>query len=275
MGRHIIIGDVHGCRAELELLLAKVAPVAGDTVVFAGDLVNRGPDSLGVVRVARALADQEGVTVVLVAGNNEEKLADNRAKVADGKAVRGTRKQALAEGVTPEDAAFLDSAVLCHRIAEHDLVVVHAGVSPAIHALPANGTRAKGLKGATRRLYRSLYKLRWVDIEGYMVGTSKVDPSEHFHWTEAYDGRFGRVVYGHEAYTGDVRPREGWANLSVGIDLGCEIGGRLAALVVDEDGTESSVMVNAFTSYSRPQYRPQVRFKPANATHAAVAAELR
>jgi serine/threonine protein phosphatase 1 len=256
--RHIVIGDVHGCRAELERLLGEVDPQPGDTVVFSGDLVSRGPDSLGVVRVARALAEREGMTVVLVAGNNEAKLAKSRAKVAAGKEVKGLRKRALAEGLSVEDAAFLDSAVLCHRIEEHNLVVVHAGVSPAIAHLPKNGTRIAGLKGSTKRLYESLYKLRWVDIEGYNVAKSKVDPSIHFHWTEAYDGRFGRVVYGHEAYVDDSTPREGFAHSSVGIDLGCVFGGRLAALVVDSDGTESTVTVKAFTSYSRRERRPQV-----------------
>jgi hypothetical protein len=262
MGRHIIIGDVHGCRAELEALLRKVKPVAGDTVVFAGDLVNRGPDSLGSIRVARALAER--VNVVLVTGNNEAKLASNRA---------GKKPNKLARGLNEDDAAFLDSAVLCHRIFEHNMVVCHAGISPSLHRLPPNGTRLAGLKGSTKRLYSTLYKVRWVDFEGYVVPRSKVDPSVHFHWTEAYDGRFGRVVYGHEAYKRDMAPREGWANLSVGIDLGCVSGGHLCALVVAEDGTETPVTVEAFTSYRKRKDRPQVVYAPVG--NPAVATELR
>src|SRR5271154_6373727 len=70
MGRTIIVGDVHGCRAELEKLLERVAFATGDRLVFVGDLVARGPDSLGVLDVAR----QTGA--VIVRGNHEEKLVN-------------------------------------------------------------------------------------------------------------------------------------------------------------------------------------------------------
>ena len=53
MGRTIIVGDVHGCRRELEQLLDKVAFATGDRLVFVGDLVARGPDSLRVLDVVR------------------------------------------------------------------------------------------------------------------------------------------------------------------------------------------------------------------------------
>src|SRR5438105_1258025 len=68
MGRTIIVGDVHGCRAELERLLDRVRFGGGDCLVFVGDIVARGPDSLGVLDVVRRTG------AVLVRGNHEEKL---------------------------------------------------------------------------------------------------------------------------------------------------------------------------------------------------------
>ena len=56
--RSIFIGDVHGCLSEFESLLEAVAPREGDKLCFTGDLVDRGPDSLGVVRRVRDLLVQ-------------------------------------------------------------------------------------------------------------------------------------------------------------------------------------------------------------------------
>src|SRR6516164_9026001 len=64
--RDIVIGDVHGCRDELHELLRVVGYRAPDRLVFTGDLVDRGPDSVGVVRDVRKLG------AVAVMGNHDE-----------------------------------------------------------------------------------------------------------------------------------------------------------------------------------------------------------
>jgi predicted phosphodiesterase len=66
MGRTIIVGDVHGCRRELELLLERIDFRAGDRLVFVGDLIARGPDTLGVLDVARTTG------AIVVRGNHEQ-----------------------------------------------------------------------------------------------------------------------------------------------------------------------------------------------------------
>jgi len=53
--RTLIVGDVHGCREELEDLLDESGWEEDDQLVFVGDLVAKGPDSLGVIRLAREL----------------------------------------------------------------------------------------------------------------------------------------------------------------------------------------------------------------------------
>lgn len=78
MARLVVIGDVHGCIEELEALLARVRLVASDRVVFLGDLVDRGPESAAVVRLARTVcAARLGSTCLL--GNHEMKLLRRRA----------------------------------------------------------------------------------------------------------------------------------------------------------------------------------------------------
>src|SRR5690349_21287118 len=69
-GRTLAIGDVHGCDRALETLLDMLAISATDTVVFLGDLVDRGPASQQVLD--RVIALQSLCKVVLIMGNHEE-----------------------------------------------------------------------------------------------------------------------------------------------------------------------------------------------------------
>ena len=67
MARTLVVGDVHGCLDELRDLLDAVHYSSADRLVFVGDLVDRGPDSVGVVRLAQDLG------AVAVLGNHERK----------------------------------------------------------------------------------------------------------------------------------------------------------------------------------------------------------
>ena len=73
--QQIFIGDVHGCLEELITLLSRLEyNSACDTLVFVGDLVDRGPESVGVVRHVRELQAEHGQEKVqCVMGNHEEK----------------------------------------------------------------------------------------------------------------------------------------------------------------------------------------------------------
>jgi hypothetical protein len=255
MKRHFLVGDVHGCTAELKDLVAALAPTAADTFVFVGDLLDKGPDPSGTVGFVRRLSRAH--EVVLVEGNHEEKHRRYRAHVArfldTGKAnpmsdPRG-ELAATTGSLTPADVAFLDSAVLFHRVPEHNVLVLHGGVAPAVTELPADGTRHADLKGKRKRLLGSLLRTRHVDpATGKMVALDQIDPSVHPHWTEVYDGRFGRVVFGHEPFldsAGLVESRN-----AVGVALGCCFGNRLAALVLHADGSEETVTVKARDRYA-------------------------
>jgi hypothetical protein len=64
-----VVGDVHGCREELDRLLSELNPNSGDLLIFVGDLITKGPDSGGVVDLVRSSPN-----MLSVRGNNEEKL---------------------------------------------------------------------------------------------------------------------------------------------------------------------------------------------------------
>src|SRR5262249_38271742 len=67
--RVLAIGDVHGCSAALDALLALVTPGADDLLVMLGDYVDRGPDSSGVL--ARLLKLKKKCRLIALRGNHE------------------------------------------------------------------------------------------------------------------------------------------------------------------------------------------------------------
>lgn len=206
MGRTLIIGDVHGCAAELEALLGELAVTAGDRVVFVGDLVARGPDSRGVLARARALGARS------VRGNHEERLLaarDARARGEPGPRLGPAHRRVLEE-LDDEDWAQLESLPLSLDLPEHDVRVVHAGVVPGVPFEEQDPWL--------------LTHIRTIDAEGI--------PSNRFGgalWGERYDGG-PHVVFGHNARLApQLHPH------ATGIDTGCVYGGRLTAMVL-EDG---------------------------------------
>jgi bis(5'-nucleosyl)-tetraphosphatase (symmetrical) len=118
------IGDVQGCGEELELLLAKIHFAAErDQIYFVGDLVNRGPRSLEVLRLARSLQDN----AVCVLGNHDLHLL----AVALAGAPR-RRNDTLDEILNAPDRAQLIEWLLQRPLAHFAAgdLLVHAGVVP-------------------------------------------------------------------------------------------------------------------------------------------------
>ena len=72
-GRLFAIGDIHGCPDELSAILKSIAPVAGDTVVFVGDYVDRGPSSREVIELALEL-ERGDAECVFLKGNHEDMM---------------------------------------------------------------------------------------------------------------------------------------------------------------------------------------------------------
>jgi serine/threonine protein phosphatase 1 len=135
----LAIGDVHGCATALHALLAAVAPVPDDTLVFLGDYVDRGPDSCGVLNLLIRLSERHLVVPLL--GNHEEMMLrarDGRAAFdawlgADGDATLASYA-VLGDGgkladVPDEHWRFLeDQCVPFHETDTH--LFVHASAHP-------------------------------------------------------------------------------------------------------------------------------------------------
>ncbi|MHC6625755.1 polynucleotide kinase-phosphatase [Streptomyces globosus] len=208
-----IIGDVHGCSSELEALLDRLGyrdgvHPEGRTAVFVGDLVDRGPDSPGVLR--RVMGMVASGSALCVPGNHENKL---------GRHLRGSKVQlthGLAETVEqlagePEEFAsevrsFIEGLVSHYVLDGGRLVVCHAGLPEKYHGRTSGRVRSHALYGET---------------------TGETDefglPVRH-PWAEDYRGR-AAVVYGHTPV-----PEASWTNNTICLDTGAVFGGKLTAL---------------------------------------------
>jgi len=245
--RTIIIGDVHGMRDEVRGLIGLLGPEPTDTLVFAGDLVDKGPDSAGVVRDVRALA--KACRVVLVEGNHEDKHRryrrnlELRPDTAAEMAARSPELRILCAELSAADVEFLDSAVPFHRIAAGaewpDFLVVHGGIPGDMDTFPATVEEARALKGKAKKKLVLTMRTRFIRKEtGKFVKLGDEQEGDPF-WADVYDGRFGHVVYGHEATTGDLRE----SACATGVDTGCVFGGALTAMVLEDDTSPRFVSV--------------------------------
>ncbi|WP_405146465.1 polynucleotide kinase-phosphatase [Sphaerisporangium sp. NBC_01403] len=218
-----LIGDVHGCRSELETLLTELGwtlrrddagrPVGavhpeGRTAVFVGDLVDRGPDSPGVLRLVMGMV--AAGTALCVSGNHEQKLvrALNGRKVTIAHGLERSLEQLEGE---PEEfresaKAFMDGLISHYQLDGGALVVAHAGLKEAYHGRASGRVRSFALYGDTTGE---------TDEYGLPV---------RYPWAKDYRGR-AMVVYGHTPV-----PETEWVNNTICLDTGCVFGGRLTAL---------------------------------------------
>jgi polynucleotide kinase-phosphatase len=208
-----IIGDVHGCRSELESLLAElgwqgVHHPEGRTAVFVGDLVDRGPDTPGVLRLVMDMV--EAGTALCVSGNHEQKLAralnGRKVRVAHGLQESLDQLAACDEEFVKRAHTFMDGLLSHYVLDDGKLVVAHAGLKEAYHGRASGRVRAFALYGDTTGE---------TDEYGLPV---------RYPWAEEYRGR-AMVVYGH---TPTTTPE--WINNTICLDTGAVFGGRLTAL---------------------------------------------
>ncbi len=222
--RRVFVGDVQGCRVELERLLELVRfDPAADELHVVGDFVNRGPDSAGVLRLCRAL-DAGGVL-----GNHDVNLL----RVLGGEREPGKRD------TLDELLAAPDRDELCAWLAARpfvlewpDIVCVHAGLHPLWRDLGAELTGLDPLARDPRA--RFAISVRHCDAQGRRPARDDSPPPPPYRpWHEHWEARTDdprTAVFGHWSQAGLIRePR------SVGLDTGCVWGGRLTAWLPDED----------------------------------------
>ena len=218
-----VIGDVHGCRAELEALLVELGYVlardeaglavgarhpAGRRVVFVGDLVDRGPDTPGVLRLAMGMV--EAGDAFCICGNHEDKLSralrGRKVTVSHGLAESLDQLAAQPDEFQSRVKEFVGDLVAHLVLDEGRLVVAHAGLPESYHGRASGAVRSFALYGDTTGE---------TDEYGLPV---------RYPWANDYRGR-AMVLYGHTP-TLDAE----WVNGTMCLDTGCVFGGKLTAL---------------------------------------------
>ncbi len=134
--RKFFMTDIHGDLKGLKLLLKKAEVQLGrDQLVFGGDMINRGADSAGVIKLIRHLMEQYPDKVHAVIGNHEEMMADYLVqgdKLWLSHGGRETLKSFVArfpdEGVRQEHMMWACSLPLYYEDGEY--VYTHAGLNP-------------------------------------------------------------------------------------------------------------------------------------------------
>ena len=193
-GELFIVGDVQGCHQELlDLLAAARFDPARHQLVFVGDLINRGPDSKGVLEVAR---QHRALTVV---GNHEDALLSGYA----GETMARVRAQ-LGDTLD-ETVAWIRTWPTFLRFPDLGLIVVHAGIAPGKR--PEECTRAE------------LTRIRNVDGEPWFDAWRGPETVVFGHWAKL--GKVDRplvkgldtgCVYGGRL-TGIFWPRAEWVSV--------------------------------------------------------------
>ncbi|OCK82961.1 Metallo-dependent phosphatase [Lepidopterella palustris CBS 459.81] len=251
--RLVVVGDVHGCKDELQKLLIKLSfNPHHDHLILTGDIIDKGPDSPGTVDLARDLAAS------CVRGNHEDRMLlafnDMHAHHAP---LPGPQEDPARTDDTLDEESFSHGDYEARKLAQEfnekqirwlqqcpiilrvgqiaemgEVVVVHAGLVPGVPL--------------ERQDPFQCMNMRSIDLETRL-------PSEVRHgtpWEKLWNHHQSSlpavnrstVLYGHDSKRG-----KNIMKYSKGLDSGCVNGGRLSALVIEagkKDGKAKTTIVS-------------------------------
>lgn len=237
--RYIIFTDTHGCIDEFKQLISLAKPKEDDIIISLGDNVDRGPSSAACLaycikigarlcianhenRLIRWKSKEESVIKGIVK-NNDIKLSDiHKASITD-------------IDNHPESKRLWDyiqnksENMIRFEVNGINYVCVHAGLHPidGLSTHPDSLMRIRKVDGASLRTLR--------------LGTNEFDKG--VYWADLWNGP-ERVVFGHNVF-----PEVANFSNAIGIDTGCVFGEKLTALIVNSDGTEETISVEAKKTY--------------------------
>ncbi|MCA0983790.1 bis(5'-nucleosyl)-tetraphosphatase PrpE [Halobacillus yeomjeoni] len=239
-----IIGDVHGCLDELKNLFNKLGydwndgvpePPEGRMPVFVGDITDRGPDSIGCIRLVYQMVIEKK-NALYVPGNHCDKLyrffLGNPVKEKHGLETTTAEYRALSskeqKEVRHHFMKLIDDSPLYHILEEVNAVVAHAGI------------KEKDIGSVSK-------KVRTFVLYGDITGETLPDGRPvRRDWAQNYEGNRW-IVYGH---TPVREPR--FVNKTVNIDTGCVFGGKLSAFRLPE---EEIVSVSSSMPFVEEKFR--------------------
>jgi hypothetical protein len=217
---------VHGCIDELQDLLRECDYQPGDLVVFLGDLVCKGPDSISVIQMAREIG------AIGVRGNHDFEVVRWHQAIKSGvdPPVVGSEHFHIATCLTKADMKWLYSLPWYLSSKELGCLFVHAGFVSGIRLAKQNP--------------RLMMNMRSILPDGTV--TSKF--FSNWPWARLWDGP-QTVLFGHDADRG-LQSYEH----AIGLDTGCVYGGRLTACILPEKRLVSVPARREYFKYRRKHY---------------------
>jgi serine/threonine protein phosphatase 1 len=201
--RYFVIGDIHGCYAELQDLLDKAALNSDDQIISIGDLIDRGDDSASVVEFFR---DTPNASAIM--GNHERKHIrwfDDQVEPAASQII--TRKQ-ITEDIYPEVIGYMSDLPLYMDLP--DALLVHGFYEPGV----------------------ILEDQRETVLVGTMSGEEYLRKRYSWPWYERYDGD-KPLIMGHRDYTEKMQVLN-YKDRVWGIDTRCVYGGTLTGMFLPD-----------------------------------------
>lgn len=232
ISRQYIIGDVHGCVSELEELLSLVKFEKGvDDLYFVGDFLDRGPDSVGALRLARSLGAKSTM------GNHELKYL----RLKRGKGSKRKIDNSIYNNLSSEDWEYIEAMPAFYWL--DDWIIAHAGFTDTcvFYKQPLD----------------TICRVRWLKPDGNHSGRALKQEGD-IHWVERWKGP-QNVVYGHAVHDLEyihwnkklVGTGNGDVTSCYGIDTGCCFGGHLTCLEILPNKDHKIYQVKAKKEYSK------------------------
>ncbi len=276
MSKIYAVGDIQGCAPSLKTLIKKLP--AKSKMIFLGDLVNRGPDSLGTLRQLKRLQEDKRIECLL--GNHDLHLLAVDAGIRKTKGLDTV--QAILDA--PDRVELMDW--LRHRpmaLSNGKVLAVHAGVLPQWNleqtieyaqeverVLRKKNYReflanmygntpnkwSNSLKGYERLrvITNTLTRIRFCTPTGAMEFESKEGfekgPKGYIPWfkTPKRKTQDTLIFFGHWSTLGLLREKN-----VIGLDTGCVWGGKLTAMEVPESGkARSDLEIIQVAGYDHP-----------------------
>ena len=203
-GRTLVIGDVHGCADELHTLIDAFGPKPEDRLIAAGDLINRGPDSPGVLELIRVHKIQP------VLGNHEQRLLT--AYLSRNPETLKPKDLPAFKALKPDEWQWISEWPHLLHIPSIKALVVHGGLDPRLSWRNQNP--------------ETLINIQVLDADG--LPAKRASAPNGIPWAINWAGP-EHVYYGHTP-----RPQPLLHPFATGLDTGCVYGYALTAVVLPD-----------------------------------------
>lgn len=260
--RLVFVGDIHGCKDELVMLLEQVNfNPKHDHLVTTGDMIDKGPDSLGVIDLLR------GMNASCVRGNHEDRVlltrhglqhmltAPTGVEESSKSPKEDDAERNLARSLSRQQAAYIQSCPVILKVGDissfrGEVVVVHGGLVPGVpleNQDPSSAMTMRVIDLGTHlpsRDHERRHSIPWAQLWNKVQKLIPNANSRHGQGTarlqqsKKLPRKHTTVIYGHDSKRG-LQLKQ-WTK---GLDSGCVKGGKLSALVLSDNGKQNLVQV--------------------------------